>query len=134
MSLRATLFDMDGLLIDSEILWHEAELEIFGALGVPVSATNERSTKGLFVAEVVAHWYRLYPWSGPSVDDVVAMVLQRVGDLVEEKGVLLPGATRAIEICAAWADCTRQLDTHCPHPTEFGGLRAPRHVLDAELG
>jgi len=100
MSLRATLFDMDGLLIDSEILWHEAELEIFGALGVPVSATNERSTKGLFVAEVVAHWYRLYPWSGPSVDDVVAMVLQRVGDLVEEKGVLLPGATRAIEICA----------------------------------
>ena len=72
MSLRATLFDMDGLLIDSEILWHEAELEIFGALGVPVSATNERSTKGLFVAEVVAHWYRLYPWSGPSVDDVVA--------------------------------------------------------------
>jgi len=35
--LRASLFDMDGLLLDSEILWHKAELEIFGALGVPIA-------------------------------------------------------------------------------------------------
>ena len=100
MTLRATLFDMDGLLIDSEILWHEAELEIFGALGVPVSATNERSTKGLYVTEVVKHWHALYPWSGPSVDEVVSMVLTRVGDLVEEKGVLLPGAERAVALAS----------------------------------
>ena len=33
----ASIFDMDGLLIDSEILWHEAEIEIFGDLGVPLS-------------------------------------------------------------------------------------------------
>ena len=32
---------MDGLLLDSEVLWHEAEIEILGALGVPL--TPERS-------------------------------------------------------------------------------------------
>ena len=98
MTLHATLFDMDGLLIDSEILWHQAEVEIFGALGVPLEGANERSTKGLFVGEVVQYWFEQYPWVGPSPEEVVTMLLQRVGDLIEEKGVLLPGALRAIEL------------------------------------
>ena len=55
---------MDGLLIDSEILWHEAEIEILGALGVPLAADGCRTTKGMFVGEVTAHWYGLYPWPG----------------------------------------------------------------------
>ncbi len=98
MTVEATLFDMDGLLIDSEILWHEAEIEIFGSLGVDLDEATDRSTKGLFVAEVVDYWYGRYPWIGPSRADVVAMLLARVGELVETKGRLLPGAVRAIEL------------------------------------
>jgi phosphoglycolate phosphatase-like HAD superfamily hydrolase len=67
VTLRATLFDMDGLLLDSEVLWHKAEIEIFGSLGVPIDETMGRSTKGMFVNEVVEHWYSRYPWSGPSL-------------------------------------------------------------------
>ncbi len=100
MTLRATLFDMDGLLIDSEILWHEAEVEIFGALGVPITESKDRSTKGMFVAEVVEYWRENYPWSGLSNERVVALLLERVGDLVETKGRLLPGAVRAIDLVA----------------------------------
>ena len=100
MPLTASLFDMDGLLLDSEVLWHEAEVEIFGSLGVPLEDASERSTKGLFVAEVVDYWFSQYPWTGPSCDDVVAMLLQRVGDLIEEKGVMLPGAARAIDLAS----------------------------------
>ena len=98
MTIAATLFDMDGLIIDSEVLWHEAELEIFGDLGVDLDGATDRNTKGLFVAEVVDYWYGRHPWSGPSRDDVVAMLLARVGELVESKGRLLPGALRAIEL------------------------------------
>ena len=101
MTIEATLFDMDGLLIDSEILWHEAEVEIFGALGVDLQEATDRSTKGLFVAEVVQYWYARYPWSGPSESQVVDMLLARVGELVESKGRLLPGAVRAIELTSA---------------------------------
>jgi HAD superfamily hydrolase (TIGR01509 family) len=92
---------MDGLLLDSEILWHKAEVEIFGALGVPLEGDDTRSTKGMYVSEVVAHWYSLFPWEGPSREDVVDLLLQRVGDLVEHEGRLLPGARRALDLTGA---------------------------------
>jgi len=100
MHLRATLFDMDGLLVDSEILWHEAELEIFGSLGVDLDEATDRSTKGLYVDEVVAYWNARFPWSGPSESEVSAMLLDRVGELVVSKGRMLPGALRALELTA----------------------------------
>jgi sugar-phosphatase len=100
VTLEATLFDMDGLIIDSEILWHQAEVEIFGGLGVPMSASDGRSTKGLFVNEVVDYWRGLYPWSGPSASEVAEELLARVGDLVESEGRLMPGALRAIDLAS----------------------------------
>jgi sugar-phosphatase len=98
VTLRATLFDMDGLLIDSEILWHKAEVEIFGELDVPLRSNEDRSTKGMFVAEVVNFWYSRYPWDGATPEDVVLRLLQRVGELVESEGQLLAGAVRALDL------------------------------------
>lgn len=89
---------MDGLLLDSEILWHKAEVEIFGSLGVPLSDAMGRSTKGMYVNQVVQYWFAQYPWSGPSETEVVDMLLARVGDLVESEGRLLPGAERALDL------------------------------------
>jgi sugar-phosphatase len=79
-------------------LWQKAEVEIFRGLGVPYDEDSSRSTKGIYINEVVAHWYSRYPWSGPSVDEVVATLVDRVGVLVESEGRLLPGAIRAIEL------------------------------------
>ncbi len=101
MTVRATVFDMDGLLIDSEILWHRAEVEIFGDLGVPITSEQDRSTKGMYVDEVVAYWHARFPWTGRSPDEVSAMLLARVGDLIESEGRLLPGAIRAIDLARA---------------------------------
>ena len=92
---------MDGLLIDSEILWHEAEIEI---LGVSASRSPPRAaarTKGMFVEEVTAHWYGLYPWPGtPTPDEVAVTIVDRVIELILTKGELKPGALHAIDLCA----------------------------------
>jgi HAD superfamily hydrolase (TIGR01509 family) len=101
VTLEATLFDMDGLLIDSEILWHKAEVEIFSQLDVPMTSTDERSTKGVFVNEVVTYWYDRHPWSTPSPDEVVRMLLDRVGELVESEGRMMPGAVHALDLASA---------------------------------
>jgi HAD superfamily hydrolase (TIGR01509 family) len=99
----ASIFDMDGLLIDSEILWHEAEIEILGGLGVPLAVDGCRSTKGMFVDEVTAHWYALHPWPGgrPTPAEVAVMVVDRVIALITTKGELMPGAAHAIALCRA---------------------------------
>jgi len=98
--LTTTIFDMDGLLIDSEILWHQAEREILGSLGVDLPPTGSRTTTGMFVGEVVNYWYERSPWSGPSGPEVVDMLLQRVGDLVVSQGQLMPGALRALDLAS----------------------------------
>jgi mannitol-1-/sugar-/sorbitol-6-/2-deoxyglucose-6-phosphatase len=100
MSLVASIFDMDGLLVDSEILWHQAEREILVPLGAEV-ATASRATKGMFVREVVVHYHSIAHWDEPDVDGVVAQILDRVGELVEQQGRLLPGAARALDLCAS---------------------------------
>jgi mannitol-1-/sugar-/sorbitol-6-/2-deoxyglucose-6-phosphatase len=97
---HASIFDMDGLLVDSEVLWHEAEVEILGALGVPLAEDGFRTTKGMFVGEVTAHWFRLYPWDGPSPAEVAVTIVDRVIELILLKGELKPGAEHAIDLCA----------------------------------
>ncbi len=101
MTLRASIFDMDGLLIDSEIIWHRAEAEILGDLGVPITYEENRATKGMYVDEAVAYWYARYPWAGPGLGAVIDQLIERVGELVEREGVLQPGALRALDLAAA---------------------------------
>jgi sugar-phosphatase len=91
---------MDGLLIDSEVLWHEAEIEILGALGVPLAVEGCRTTKGMFVHEVTEHWFARYPWSGPTPAEVAVTVVDRVIDLILTAGRLKPGALHAVDLCA----------------------------------
>jgi mannitol-1-/sugar-/sorbitol-6-/2-deoxyglucose-6-phosphatase len=95
----ASVFDMDGLLIDSEPLWQVAEVEILGALGVPIDPHACRLTKGMFVNEVTAYWHERYPWQGPTTEQVAVEVVDRVCELVIERGVLQPGVHDTIELC-----------------------------------
>lgn len=63
--ILAAIFDMDGLLIDSEPLWDRAELDVMASLGVDISRRNELpDTLGLRIDMVVDLWYARQPWNG----------------------------------------------------------------------
>ena len=67
--ILAAIFDMDGLLIDSEPLWDRAELDVMASLGVDISRRNELpDTLGLRIDMVVDLWYAHQPWVGPGRD------------------------------------------------------------------
>lgn len=98
--IEAAIFDMDGLLIDSEPLWEAAEMVLFPELGVPLTPVLKKETTGLRTEEIVDHWHSRYPWSEPKVSVVAACLVQRLSDLVMEQGVARKGAHEALDVCA----------------------------------
>ena len=98
-SLQAALFDLDGLLVDSEPLWHEAEIRVLRTHGVPLTAEMCRETKGRYVSEAVLHWHDRYPWDSPGIDVVVADILDILDELIATRLELKPGVEHAIGAC-----------------------------------
>jgi len=98
--IRAVIFDMDGLLIDSEPLWQEAEIKTFREVGVPLTKERTKETMGFRVDEVVEHWFLHYPWKSPSKKDVEAKVVKRVIEFIQEKGKARKGAEKIIRLFA----------------------------------
>ena len=94
--LDAVIFDMDGLLIDSEHLWDQATIEVFDAVGINYSAEYFQETMGMRVDLIFAGWYEREPWPGPSVAEVMDLIVERVVGLIEERGEAMPGAVETV--------------------------------------
>ena len=91
---------MDGLLIDSEPLWEEAEIKTFREVGVPLTKEKTKETMGLRVDEVVEHWFSRYPWKSPSKKEVEAKVVKRVIELIQKRGEAQKGVERIMRLFA----------------------------------
>jgi sugar-phosphatase len=76
---------MDGLLIDSEPLWREAEIATFDAIGITLTDALCRESTGLRTDEVVRHWHSRFPWNRPTCEQVTAHLLTAAERLIVEK-------------------------------------------------
>ena len=99
--IQAIIFDMDGLLIDSEPLWGVAETAVFASVGVPLTEMRAGATMGLRVDEIVEHWFARYPWPAPSKKEVEAQIVGRVIELIRRQGAPMRGARDVVALLAA---------------------------------
>lgn len=94
--MHAVIFDMDGLLIDSEPLWLRAEIEVFGEVGVVLDEDDCAKTKGLRIDDIVAFWHERKPWDSRSRRDTEARLVERMSELIRAEGKALPGVKEAM--------------------------------------
>lgn len=80
--LNTVIFDMDGLLIDSEPLWGEAMDEVFSGMGIHLGKEQFALTTGLRTNEVVDYWYHHLGWEEKSpalvTSEIVALVTRKI--------------------------------------------------------
>lgn len=91
MQLNTVIFDMDGLLIDSEPLWNEAADEIFRQYGIRITAEEYATTTGMRVKEFVLYWFARNGVAAEAAGRAEAEIVQRVTEKVMQKGLPKPG-------------------------------------------
>jgi beta-phosphoglucomutase-like phosphatase (HAD superfamily) len=99
--IQAVIFDMDGLLIDSEPIWQETEVALFRSVGIPVTLAMSTQTMGLRSDEVVRYWHHRYPWKTPSQTSVATDLIDRMVMALEAADIAMPGVQEAFAVVAA---------------------------------
>lgn len=95
--INAVIFDMDGVLVDSEPFWQKAEREIFTSLGVDMTAELCEMTKRMTTNEVTMFWFERNPWENKRFEEVEHMVINRVIELIESENCIIPGVVDTIK-------------------------------------
>ncbi|MGD0832806.1 MAG: hexitol phosphatase HxpB [Candidatus Dormibacteria bacterium] len=144
--IEAVVLDMDGLLIDTEPAWREAETEVFAALGIRLTEADMLATMGRRIVELAAHWRRQRPWPGaatgvPTDEDIGERVVDRVVAHVEAEGELMPGAGEAVcllsrlgvGLAIASSSPHRLIDAVC-HRLGLDGIVVRCSAADEALG
>jgi sugar-phosphatase len=86
----AVLFDMDGVLVDSEPLWKIAMEEVFNGLGSKLTKTDFQKTVGMRIDQVIAYWKNIEGWKD-QIQDIEFQIIDRMIQLIAKNGQPLPG-------------------------------------------
>lgn len=91
MQLNTIIFDMDGLLIDSEPLWGEAATEVFSDYGFKLTPAQYAITTGMRTKEFVEWWFKHFKINEQHHAAAVQNILTTVVDKVIAKGKPMAG-------------------------------------------
>ncbi len=101
MPLEAIIFDMDGVLVDSEVYWWQSRVDFAHALNKVWTPDDQRHAMGRNTVEwghVMQEILQLDDWT---VDEITADVKRRVIERLRTHLPILPNAIEAVQIAAS---------------------------------
>jgi mannitol-1-/sugar-/sorbitol-6-/2-deoxyglucose-6-phosphatase len=100
-SFKAVIFDMDGVLIDSEPVWKIAMQAVFDEVGCGLTKKDFQKTVGLRLDEVILFWYNHTGWEGLTPQEVEEKIVQRMVELISKDGKPLIGVIETLQFLKA---------------------------------
>lgn len=100
MGFQAIIFDMDGLLVDSEPVWHEVEVELIESFGYTYLDEIRDVSIGMRVDEFAAILQRHYPKLGDSPAAIEAAITKGMLNLPAARIRAMPGADELVRYAA----------------------------------
>jgi HAD superfamily hydrolase (TIGR01509 family) len=98
MKINTVIFDMDGLLIDSEPLWFEAATEIMQAFGIVLSQEEYNTSTGLRTKEFLHYWFNYFQKDLTNLAEIEKNITELVISKVITKGEAMSGVNHAIQL------------------------------------
>ena len=93
MNPDTVIFDMDGLLIDSEPLWKEAADQLFSEYGILLTPEQYAITTGLRTKEFLQFWFTHFNIAPDKASNAEKKIVDCVIELVIQKGKPMPGVS-----------------------------------------
>ncbi len=95
--IKAAIFDMDGLLIDSEPIWEEAAREVMQKVNFDLTNALKLQTTGLSIKLFLDFCYKIQPWNTPTFDELEQEILIQAHKNILADALAMPGAIELIK-------------------------------------
>jgi len=95
--IEAIIFDMDGVIVDSEPFWRKAKVNAVARFGGVITEELAYQSTGLRIDEIANYWIRYCHLDISCAPELEKAILDEVITQIRTKGELLPGVRDSLE-------------------------------------
>lgn len=95
--IKAIIFDMDGVIVDSEPFWRQAKVNAVARFGGNITLQQTYQSTGLRIDEIAQHWITHCGLDPACKQALCDAILDEVIEQIKRNGKLLPGVLDTLQ-------------------------------------